>query len=82
MPEHGLRLAELRAEDPLAVPAAAVESTSQTPSRPGDTIGRMLSHAGVQGRRVGSQWQRYRRLRAMEPEAGVLRSYWRAIRRL
>ena len=68
MPDQGLRLAELRAEDPLAVPAVAVESALQAPRGPGDRIERMSRLAGVNARRIGSHWQRYLRLRAMDPE--------------
>jgi hypothetical protein len=41
MQEQGPRLAELRAEDPLAVPAAAVERALQAPRGPGDRVERM-----------------------------------------
>jgi Uncharacterised nucleotidyltransferase len=79
MPEQGLRLAELRAEDPLAVPAVAVESALQAPRGPGDRIERMSRHAGVSARKVGSHWQRYRRLRAVDPRADGLLTYWVAV---
>jgi hypothetical protein len=79
MPEQGLRLAELRAEDPLAVPAVAVESALQAPRGPGDRIETMSRLAGVNARRIGSHWQRYLRLRAMEPGAAGLLSYCLAV---
>jgi len=79
LPEQGARLAELRAEDPLAVPAVAVERALQAQRGPGDGIEKMSRHAGVHARRLGSHWQRYRRLRTMEPKAGGILSYWVAV---
>ena len=79
MPTQGLRLAELRAEDPHAVPAVAVESALQARRGPGDRIERVSRHAGVNPRRIGSHWQRYRRLRAMRPGAGGFLFYWGAV---
>ena len=79
MPEQGQRLAELRAEDPLAVPAVAVESALQAPPGPGDGIERMSRRAGAKAHRVGLHWQRYRRLRAMGPGAVGPLSYWVAV---
>jgi hypothetical protein len=78
LPEQGERLAELRAEDSLAVPAVAVEQALQAPRGPGDGIERMSRLAGVHARRIGSHWQRYRRLRAMGGAGGAL-SYWGAV---
>jgi hypothetical protein len=80
MPEQGLRLAELRAEDPLAVPADAVESALHAPRGPGDRIERMSRLAGGNARRFGSHWQRYRRLRALGGSSGLL-TYWAAVAR-
>jgi hypothetical protein len=79
LPDQGLRLAELRAEDPLAVPAGAVESTLHAPRGPGDRVERLSRRAGVHARRIGSHWQRYRRLRAMQPGTDGFLSYCAAV---